>query len=269
MIYKFLKFVVKILTVITAIVFTVYKGLSSELTTQEGVIIALLCLIALSAVLEDLDSDRKWGQIRKDLSSEISSVSQCRIKVFSSPSDWVSAIHNLSSEGTHSQDSASLDSTTRSKALKDHKAIWTYVNECCANKNTTFRHIVRIRNNNLENLFDRILSGNANKNSFFRYYNLEPNFSFPTFGIIDNKYVATRSPYQEGALPQYLIIENELLVDYYQKYFDNLWVNAAIIDISVLDKFYNRFKSSYNANIQKRMEKKLETIRKKGIKNDI
>lgn len=269
MVYKVLKFIVEIITVITAIIYLVYQGLSSQIPTHDVMIMALLCLIALSAVLKDLDSDRNWNRIKKDLRNEISSISQCSIKVFSSSSDWVSAMKDLTSEGSHSHDTASLDSTTRSKAQKDHNAVWTYINECCADEKTKYRHIVRIRSNNFENLLNRIISGNADKNSYFRFYDLDPNFSFPTFGIIDNKYVATRSPYQEGELPQYLIIESEQIVSYYRNYYNNLWANAAIIDISILNNKFAGFKLAYDDETQKRIEKKLEIIKKRGIKNDI
>lgn len=270
MVYKVLKFIVKIITVITAIIFIIYQRLSLQLSTTEVMIMALLCLIAFSAVLEDLDSDKKWGRIKNDLSHEISSISQCRIRIFSSSSDWVTAMKELTSVGVHSQDTASLDSTTRSKAQKNHNDIWAYINECCADENTIFRHIVRIRISNFENLLDRILSGSANKNTFFAYYNLDPKFSFPTFGIIDKKYVATRSPYQEGETPQYMIIESAEMVTYYSRYYDNLWVNAAKIDsVSILEHFYSLFKSSYDNDKQKRIECKIQKIKERGIIDDI
>lgn len=269
MAYKILKFIVEVLTVITAIIYIIYQAIFSQLSLYDGMIMALLCLIALSAVLEDLDSDRKWRQVKNDLSNEISSVSKCRIKVFSSSSDWVSEMKKLTSEGNHAQDTASLDSTTRSKSERAHNAIWAYINECCADEKTIFRHIVRIRSNNFENLIDRIVSGNANNNSFFRYYNLDSNFSFPTFGIIDNKYVATRSPYQEGEVPQYMIIESEQIVNYFSKYYENLWANAAKIDISTLNQFYSLYKSSYDDDTKKRIENKINTISRRGIKHDI
>lgn len=272
MVYKILKFIVQIITVIAAIVYIIWQTVSPSLqiSVYEMIIMALLCLIALSSVLEELDDDRKWNRIKKDISNEVSSISQCRIRVFSSSYDWVSAMKELTKEGTHSQDTASLDSTTRSKAQKDHNAIWSYINDCCSDESTTLRHIVRIRKNNFENLIDRILSGSANKKTFFAYYNLDPEFSFPTFGIVDNKYVVTRSPYQEGEIPQYLIIENEQITSYYCRYYNALWVKATKIDsVSILDQFYKCYKPLYDEQTQKRIEVKIQKIREGGIIDDI
>lgn len=270
LLYKVLKLIVEIITVVTAIVYTIYQGISSELTMHETMIMALLCVIALSAVLKELDDDRKWDKVAKDLSQELSTVSYCRIRVFNNSSEWVEAMKELTKKGNHVQDTASLDSETRSKAKRNHNDIWNYINQCCKDEKTVFRHIVRIRKNNFENLLDRILSGNAKSNSFFAFYNLDPSFSFPTFGIIDGKYISTRSPYQEGEEPRYMIIESEDLVKYYSRYFSELWQNATIINsVTILDSFYTKFKSEYNESEIKSIEEKIKQIRKQGIIDDI
>lgn len=270
MLYKILKLIVEIITVVTAIIYTVYQGITSQLTVHETMIMALLCAIALSAVLKDLDDDRKWDKVTKDLSQELSTISPCRIRVFSNSSEWVKAMKELTKEGNHVQDTASLDASTRSKAQKNHNDIWNYINLCCKDEKTAFRHIVRIRKNNFENLLDRILSGSAKSNSYFAFYDLEPSFSFPTFGIIDGKYVSTRSPYQEGEKPRYMIIESEELVKYYSRYFSELWQNAKMINsASILDAFYSKFKSEYNESERKSIEDKIKQIRKQGIIDDI
>ncbi|MBP5407479.1 hypothetical protein J6Z19_10130 [bacterium] len=230
----------------------------------------LLCAIAFSSILESLDSDRKWKKVKNDLSKELSTISPCRIRVFSNSSEWIETIKELTKEGTHTQSNASLDCCTRSKAQKNHNDIWNYINYCCQDNNTTFRHIVRIRKNNFENLLDRILSGSANCNSYFGFYDLDQSFSFPTFGIIDEKYVSTRSPYQEGETPKYMIIENKELVEYYSRYFSELWHNAQKIDnVAILEKFYNKFKPEYNKNEIESIENKIEQIKKQGIIDDI
>ena len=80
----------------------------------------------------------------------------------------------------------------------------------------------------------------------------------------------TRSPYQEGEVPQYMIIESEQIVNYYSKYYENLWANAAKIDISTLNQFYSLYKSSYDDDTKKRIENKINTIiSRRGIKHDI
>ena len=270
MFYKIVKFIVEIITVITAIVYTVYQGLTSQLSIYEGLIMALLCLIALSAVLLDFDNERQWTKVKNDLSKELSSVSSCRIRVFHNSSEWIAAMKELTKEGTHVQDTASIDAATRSKAKKNHNDIWNYINECCKDDKTTFRHIVRIRKNNFENLLDRILSGSANCNTYFAFYDLDPSFSFPTFGIIDNKYVSTRSPYHEGEKPNYMIIENKELVEYYTRYFTELWLYSNKINsVQILEQHYKKFKSDFDEEEKKEIERKIEQIRKQGIIDDI
>ena len=270
MLYKTLKFIFEIITVITAIIYTVYQGMTSQLSIYETMIMALLCLIASSAVLKDLDDDRQWEKVKKDLSKELSSVTSCRIRIFHNSSEWVAAMKELTKEGNHVQDTASLDAATRSKAKKNHNDIWQYINECCKDEKTTYRHIVRIRKNNFENILDRILSGSASCNSYFAFYDLDPTFSFPTFGIIDSKYVSTRSPYKEGEKPNYMIIENEKLVEYYSRYFSELWLNSRKIDsVHILEEYYEKFKTEYDEKEKASIENKIKLIRKQGIIDDI
>lgn len=270
MIYKILKFIIELSTIITAVVYAIIQELNNQMDLYEAMILALLTLIAFSAVLSDFDENRKWNEIKKDIDKEISSVASCKIKKFTNSSEWVNAMKELTKEGPHVQDTASLDYSTRSKAKKDHSAIWDYINLCCSDNKTTYRHIVRVRKNNFENLLDRILSGSANNNTYFAYYDLESTFSFPTFGIIDNKYVSTRSPYQEGEQPCYMIIENEELVKYYSRYFMELWQNAKKIDnISVLESFFFKFESQFNDKEKRSIQKKIKLIKQEGIIDDI
>lgn len=270
MVYKILKFIIEIATVITSIIYTIVQNLSSEMNMYETMIMALLCLIATSAILEDFDDERKWKEVKQNLSEEISSITSCRIIMYSNSTDWVIAMKKLTQNGRHIQDTASLDSSTRSKAKKDHTAIWSYINECCSDSNTTYRHILRIRKNNFDNLLNRIISGSANKNTYFAYYELDASFSFPTFGIIDNRYVSTRSPYKEGEQPCYMIIESKQLVEYYNRYFLELWTNAKKIDnVQILENFFNRFKDQYSEEEKISLLEKINRIKREGIIDDI
>lgn len=270
MVYKILKFIVEIATVITAIIYTIVQNLSYGANMYETMIMGLLCLIATSSILEDLDGDRKWKDIRQNLSEEISSIVPCRIITYSNSIDWIMAMKELTKNGKHTQDTASLDSSTRSKAKKNHDAIWNYINECCKDCNTTYRHIVRIRKNNFDNLLNRILSGSANKNTYFAYYELDTTFSFPTFGIIDNRYVSTRSPYKEGEQPCYMIIESKQLVEYYNRYFLELWTNAKKIDsVQILENLFNLLKDQYSDEENISLQEKINRIKREGIIDDI
>lgn len=190
--------VITYITVFIAIGYVIYLTFNSDkCTTNEYMILLLLTLIATTFVLELLDDERKWKEIKKDVHTEISAVSNSVIWKYEKTSDWVAKIKDLMSGGFHTFDSAALDKATRSKAKPQYSSIWGLLNDCSADSNITFRHVLRIRKNNLERLLKRISEGSAQKNSYFSVYELPSEFSFPTFGIIDSRYICTRSPYEQ------------------------------------------------------------------------
>lgn len=108
------------------------------------------------------------------------------------------------------------------------------------------------------------------KNSYFAYYELPSGFSFPTFGIIDEKYIATRSPYQQGASPCYMIIDNGLIAQYFVQYFDELWNKSNKIEsVTTLRAFLTRFESEYSSEEIKYCQDRIDEIEKEGIIDDI
>lgn len=160
-------------------------------------------------ILDNMDEDQKWRNIENDLKNIVSEISPTQIRFFDNSSDWVDAMELLVKNGKHTVDTASLDSSTRTKSPNSRSRIWNHITDCCKNENIKFRHIVRVRKNNYSNLLDRLLAGSEKENSFYAYYELPQTFSFPTFGIIDDRFISTRSPYSEGETPRYYIIENK------------------------------------------------------------
>ena len=166
-------------------------------------------------ILDNMDEDQKWRNIENDLKNIVSEISPTQIRFFDNSSDWVDAMELLVKNGKHTVDTASLDSSTRTKSPNSRSRIWNHITDCCKNENIKFRHIVRVRKNNYSNLLDRLLAGSEKENSFYAYYELPQTFSFPTFGIIDDRFISTRSPYSEGETPRYYIIENKEIAYYY------------------------------------------------------
>lgn len=268
--YKILKNLIAASTVIVAFIYLVYSAFNSSVDMYEGMILSLLILIATTTILESLDEERKWKNIERTFKNSISNIADCQIQTFSSTSDWVSAMDEIIKDGHHTVDTASLDSGTRSKSQGQHSKVWQHINKCCSNENITFRHIVRVRANNLNNLLDRILSGSASKDSYFSFFQLDEKFSFPTFGIIDNRYISTRSPYQAGETPAYYIIESKELVSYYSRYFNDLWSNSQKIEsVATLKKFMKQFDAYYSEDMKKTLNEKINKIKRAGIIDDI
>lgn len=270
MLTKIFKYIVSYLTVIIAIGYFIYITFNNTEDIYSYMILSLLILIATSFVLDMMDEERKWKNIEKQMLSRIASVSDCRIQIFNNTKEWVDAINALTESGNHSFDSAALDKATRSKAKPQYTSIWGYLEKCSREDRILFRHILRVRKNNFENLLNRMLAGGANRNSYFAYYKLPPNFSFPTFGIIDNQYVVTRSPYQQGETPCYMIIDNEYISNYFIKYFEDLWNQSHKVDkVSVISTLYRNFKSEYDETQQQKLKDKINKIAKEGIIDDI
>ena len=271
MIIKVLRIIISFITVVTAIVFfirsTIFVPTSDVYQTM---ILSLLILIATTFALDNIDNDRKWKNISKELSKIISSISPSQIQVFNNSGDWVDAMDAMIKSGVHTVDTASLDRETRSKSSVDRSKVWKHINACCHDSRINFRHIVRIRKNNFYNIVDRIDNGASEKNSYFGYYMLPSDFSFPTFGIIDNKYVSTRSPYHEGEIPRYLIIENQEIVTYFERYYRELWDSCEKIStVEEIELIYSQFKAQFSKKENNEITAKLERIKKKGMISDV
>lgn len=261
--------IITYITVLVAIGYLVYLSFNSnKCTTNEYMILMLLTLIATTFVLEMLDDERKWKNIQIELYKEITGISDCYILKYDNTIDWVNKMKEIMADGTHSFDSAALDKTTRSKSKSHYSSIWEFLNECSSSSQIIFRHILRVRHNNFENLLDRIISGNAKKNSYFAYYELPSSFSFPTFGVIDNRYICARSPYQQGETPCYLIIDNECISTFFVNYFGDLWRESKKVEkIETITNLLNKF--DYSKNEKKVLQEKINKIKKDGIIDDI
>lgn len=270
MITKILKKIVSYITVIISVGYFVYITLHAPVDIYQMMILSLLILIATTFILDNIDDDKKWKDIEKKLKDTISAVSPSQIQVFENSADWVDAMELIIKSGQHTVDTASLDAETRSKASGRRTRIWSHITDCCKNSNITFRHIVRIRKNNFENLLERIIAGTSKQNTYFAYYELPQDFSFPTFGIIDNHYVSTRSPYHEGEIPHYIIIENKEVATYFNRYFRELWDNGKKIrKIEDLESIYSLFENGFSNEEKKEIALKMKKIKDKGIIEDV
>ena len=270
MITKILKMIVSYSTVIISIGYFIYSTVFTSQDTYQMMILSLLILISTTFILDNIDDDRKWKGIEEKLKDTISAVSPSQIQIFENSADWVEAMELIVKNGQHTVDTASLDAETRSKALGQRTKIWTHITNCCTNPKIQFRHIVRVRKNNFENLLERIMAGTSKQNTYFAYYKLPQEFTFPTFGIIDNRYVSTRSPYHEGESPRYVIIENKEIVTYFNRYFRELWDNGEKIrTIDDLMNIYVLFESKFSDEEKKRIASKMEKIKQKGIVDDV
>lgn len=270
MITKILKKIVSYITVIISVGYFVYITLHASADIYQMMILSLLILIATTFILDNIDDDKKWKGIEKKLKDTISAVSPSQIQVFENSADWVDAMELIIKSGEHTVDTASLDAETRSKASGQRTRIWSHITDCCKNSNITFRHIVRIRKNNFENLLERIIAGTSKQNTYFAYYELPQDFSFPTFGIIDNRYVSTRSPYHEGEIPHYIIIENKEVATYFNRYFRELWDNGKKIrKIEDLESIYSLFENGFSTEEKKEIALKMKKIKDKEIVEDV
>lgn len=270
MITKMLEKIVSYITVIISVGYFVYITFYPSIDIYQMMILSLLILIATTFILDNIDNDRKWKEIEEKLRDTISSVSPSQIQIFKNSADWVNAMELIIKNGEHTIDTASLDTETRSKAIRQRTRIWTHITNCCKRPNIQFRHIVRVRKNNFENLLERIIAGTSKQNTYFAYYELPQSFSFPTFGIIDDRYVSTRSPYHEGEMPHYIIIENKEIAIYFSRYFRELWDNGKKIrKIDDLEKIYSLFKDEFVDEEQSRIEIKMKKIKSKGIVEDV
>lgn len=269
--YLTLKKFVVAATIILAIIFSIYCFFAKSIPPYEEMILILLIFISTNFLLEHFGESIKWEKIEHKLTKEIERISECQIECYDNSSEWVERLNMLIRNGKHTIDTAALDSSTRSKMKMKHDKIWNLFLDVSKNPDIKFRHLVRIRKNLFENLLDRILHGNAGKDSYYAYYDLPSEFPFAAFEIIDDTYIAIRSPYLEGETPKYLIIKNKDISRLFIDWYDNLWKSShKITSAETLISLYNdRFKSEFNDETRIRIEEKLKDIKEKGIIDDI
>lgn len=283
--YKILKVIISFATIIAAVFFSVRTYVFKNITdvSYNQMSLALLICIAFTGVVESLGQDTFLSKIQKQntdeigkklntfntlLENKIDTISDCQTFEFNSSYAWAEFMDKMISEGDHCIDTASLDSSVRSKKEEDHKRIWEHILNAAKNPRINFRHVVRIRKNNYFNLLERISTGSIKEKSYYSYYELPQEFSFTTFGIIDNQYVSLRSPYEEGMAPKYYIIKNKYVADIFSKWFDNLWLHSnkieTIDDLDIITKKY-----TFTDEELKIINSKIEVIRRKGLIPDI
>lgn len=266
MLHKILKTLVSSITIIVAVIYAIISGLNGTILQSEKMTLSLLILISTTFLVDSLGEDKKWSEIKKT----IQETTGCQIIEFSSSYDWAAYMDNMVKRGQHTVDNASLDSTVRSKSPHGHGRIWQHLNNVAKKPNVKFRHIIRVRKNNFENLLQRIMCGSAKQNSFYAYYQLPQSFSFLTFGVIDNRYVSVRAPYNEGEQAKYIIIDNVQIAQLFSRWFEDLWANSE--HISSIDKLNNLRADFANELTQEEaaaISELLDEIIKKGIMEDI
>ena len=294
------------ITIVIALVFFVISAFQKTLNLYEWMILTLLIAIATSLLAEHYadNYNHKDGieEINKKLASiqdsienkvdnrvellenklntksdsinnRIDSIADCEIERFDSTVKLVERIEQLLSDNTriHSFDSVALDASTRSKAKSQHSRMWQLFLAASGSSNVKFTHLVRMRSNLFENLLDRISQGGSHTDSYFAYFNLPQEFSFAAYEIIDDTYVAIRSPYQSGEKPRYLLIKNIEIVKLFKNWHNHLWEKSTkITKVEQLYDIYNKeFKSQYDEETQKRLKGKLDKIQKNGVMDDI
>lgn len=246
-----------------------YCGFFGEANTDTGdskYIIAgfsLLTTIAISLFLEQLIQKKRWERMQSQFITKMDSLSDGSIRIYEDTVEWINAIDDLlSTNGQHTVRHASLDSAVRGNASGQQDRVLKHILSVSRDKNIAYRHIVRIRHNNLENILDRVLVGGVDSNSIFAYYLLPDNFPFCTFEIIDNEYVATRSPVIKGEIPTYLIIHNKSLVQYFSAYFQELWSKSTMIEsYKQFSVFHTQFLSEYSDVEQAAITSKIDKLK--------
>lgn len=269
--YMILKKIVVTATIILAVIFSIYCFFEKSIPQYEEMILILLIFISTNFLLEHFGESLKWEKVEYNLIKEIESISECQIECYENSTEWVERLNMLIRSGKHTVDTAALDSSTRSKMKMKHDKLWNLFLDVSQNPDIKFRHLVRIRKNLFENLLDRILHGNAGQDSYYAYYDLPSEFPFAAFEIIDDTYLAIRSPYQGGETPQYYIIKNKDILRVFIDWYDNLWKSShKITGAQILMSLYNnRFKSEFDDETRIKIEEKLKDIKEKGIMEDI
>jgi hypothetical protein len=268
--YNVFKNIIASITILAALAYFVYSLFSNKHSLYEYMILSLLILISTTFILETLNEKNKWHEINKGIENIVQNIVECKISTFDDIDMLVNALDQILRDGKHSVDIAGLDTSARNKVKNKHDRIREYINNLCSNPNIKFRYITSARKNNYEYFLDRIISGSSKQDSYLAYYCLPPKFSFASFWIIDNRYISTRSPFSEGEIHKYIIIENKEIVEYYKSWFKFLWNDSnKIVSIKCLDELYQKFCDEFTDDEKKSINKKLKQINNIRIMNDI
>lgn len=220
---KILRYLLSSASLLAAIIFSIYSAFVSPLDLYQYMILILLILIA-STFLLNAESEKVTNKkLNKAIEKIISAIPPSSIYVHNDVDvSTVKALQNIEADVTQI-DMVAIDVGTRTPQRKRSGKINNIVDTFIKSPNINFRYVIKLNQDNFVRNIMRIKKhGGADKKNFISYLQFDEDIPLVSFIIVNSKVVLTRSPYRPGDRGNYLAIENETLVQYFQDWFKML-----------------------------------------------
>ncbi len=260
---KVLKTIVSFSAVIAATIYLIVLYLNENTDTYQYMILTLLILIATSSLIMDVQYTSKFDEFvgKKNMLIDESSIQR-----FDSVDMFAEELSHMVRRGKHIVDFVSIDTSLRTGNADKRRVMHKVVQTLFRNEDVQLTYITRIRSENAMRFFANMNTAlSANKNDLFAYYeNSENGIPFASFIVVDDKYVFTRSPYDVGQTPTYLVVRNKVLAQHFKDWVRFIWKEAQkITSENEIEELYNRMVTSLSAEEKSRLSGHLEEIKNK------
>lgn len=259
---KVLRYLLSSVSLLTAIIFSIYSAFISPIELYQYMILILLILIAstflLNAELEKVTNKK----LNKAIEKMLSAIPHSSIYVYNDVDvSTVKALQNIEEDVTQI-DMVAIDIGTRTPQHKRSGKINNIVDTFIKSSKINFRYVIKLNQDNFVRNVLRIKKyGGADKKNFISYLQFDEDIPLVSFIIVNNKVVLTRSPYKTGDKGNYLAIENETLVQYFQDWFNMLAdSSASLTSNESIRKAYQHLVSEKQISEEK--VKELQTVDK-------
>ena len=222
-ILKFLLFLLSSASLIAAIIFSIYSALVAPLELYQYMILTLLILIASTFLLNEKLEKTTNEKLNKAIEKMLNTIPPSCIYIHNDVDvSTAKALQNIETDVTQ-VDMVTIDVGTRTPQHKRSGKINKIVDTFIKKPNINFRYIVKLNQDNFVRNIIRIKKyGGVEKKNFISYLQFDEYIPLVSFIIINSKVVLTRSPYKLGDKGNYLAIENDTLVQYFQDWFKML-----------------------------------------------
>lgn len=259
---RILKNIISFSTVITAIVYGLISFFQGTTDLYQNLILSLLVLISTTFLISDIEYNNKFTKYFEQIDGFIEKSS---IQTFESVDLCAKEINHLVSNGTHTVDFVSIDTSIRTNNNKKSNAMHKAVQSLFTNKDVRLLYVTYLRKKTIDKFIRNIDLGNLHiNNNTYGYIELNNMIPFATFLIIDNQIVITRSPYEAGQEASYIIVRNEILAKHYKDWMNMIWKEIKKVEtLDDINSIYKKFKTKITDQQKKDIEKHIKNIKNK------
>ncbi len=225
--------IIALSTVVAGVGVIIWQAIAapSNLDPTSAAILALLCLLATSEIIE---SRKRLDRIQETIDEQIPKIlavlPTSRIRRFPDSESGTTYLYKRLEDAKTSIDFASVDVVSRATAEQARNKLVETRIKIAASGTVRFRYLFRANTGRIARVKDMLKGAVAGKFFTACLPRDAGNLPVMSFIIFDNEEVFTRNPYEVGEEEIYVAIENPDVAGLFSKWFDRLWNLSVKID---------------------------------------